>query len=165
MRPKRRHSAAIMRLLFIFAMALALAGQSPALAETLASFPHGELSIASASGRHDFTVELALEPAQQEQGLMFRRTMEPNAGMLFVYSHPQEISMWMKNTILPLDMVFIGADGAVIRIAERTVPQSLAVISSGGPAAAVLELNAGTAARLGIKPGDKVTSSALGSAR
>ncbi len=146
-----------------FALALAvLAGPSAFAADKLATFTTGELTIASSNGEHKFRIELALDRQQQEQGLMFRRTMDPDAGMLFVYDHPQEITMWMKNTILPLDMIFIKADNPVLRVAERAVPQSLAVIPSGGPAQSILEVNAGTASRLGIKPGDKVTSSALG---
>jgi len=89
---------------------------------------------------------------------MFRRSLPANAGMLFDYRIPTRISMWMKNTYIPLDMIFIGADGKIINIAQRAVPLSEATISSRGRARAVLEVNGGTAARLGIKPGDRVES-------
>ena len=87
---------------------------------------------------------------------MFRRKLAPDAGMLFDYKVPQRITMWMKNTYIPLDMLFIGAGGRIVNIAERTVPRSLAAISSDGNAQAVLEVNGGTARRLGIRPGDMV---------
>ena len=126
------------------------------------TWQHDALDIETNSGKHHFTIELALSPAQQMQGLMYRQSLAADAGMLFLYDQDQEILMWMKNTLLPLDMVFITADGHVARVAERTVPQSLATISSGGPVRAVLEINAGTAARLHIAPGDKVDYKAFG---
>ena len=127
----------------------------------LASFDKTELVILSGAKRHPFQVELAISGEQMAQGLMFRRQMAPDAGMLFLHPSERELSMWMKNTFLPLDMLFIAADGRITRIAARTVPQSLATISSEGPALAVLELNAGTAERLGIKPGDRVEHAAF----
>lgn len=114
------------------------------------------LKITTSSGTHTFEIEVAETDEQKARGLMFRRTLEPNAGMLFPYLPPQEITMWMKNTYISLDMVFIKSDGHVLRVAERTEPFSERVIASEGNAAAVLEVIAGTAARLGIKPGDKV---------
>ena len=87
---------------------------------------------------------------------MYRRKLAPDAGMLFDYKTPQRVSMWMKNTFIPLDMIFIAADGRIVNIAERTVPQSKTVISSQGKIRGVLEINGGTVARLGIKPGDRV---------
>jgi uncharacterized membrane protein (UPF0127 family) len=133
-----------------------------AAAQGPVAFGHGELDIQTASGRHHFTVELATAMEQQVQGLMFRRTLAPDAGMLFLYTDDHDIQMWMKNTLIPLDMVFIRADGTIINVAERTVPQSLATIGSDGPARAVLEVNGGTAARLDIKPGDHVLFPGLG---
>jgi uncharacterized membrane protein (UPF0127 family) len=127
---------------------------APALAQV--TYGHGELDIETAGGRRHFTVELAATEDQQVQGLMFRRTLAADAGMLFLYSDDHEIQMWMKNTLIPLDMIFIQADGTVSHIAERAVPRSLEIIPSEGPARAVLEVNGGTAARLGIKPGDHV---------
>jgi len=134
----------------------------PALAQGLVTFKTGELVIESGDKRHPFKIELALTPEQQSQGLMFRKSMAADAGMLFIYERPQDITMWMRNTLIPLDMIFIGADGRVVRIAERAVPQSLATISSGEPALGVLEVNGGTAARLGLKRGDLVRHSAFG---
>lgn len=119
------------------------------------------LAVETGSGSHTFRVEIARTPGEQAQGLMFRRKLAPGAGMLFVHESEQLLSMWMKNTYIPLDMLFIGSDGRIVHIAERTVPHSEAIISSGGPAIAVLELNGGTASRLKIKPGDVVKSSAL----
>ena len=126
-----------------------------------ARFDRSTVTIETASGGHEFKVELALTPSQQAQGLMFRRRMAPDAGMLFVYRAEEVVTMWMKNTFIPLDMLFIDSSGRIVRIAERTVPQSEAVISSGGPVLAVLELNAGTASRLKIRPGDRIKSPAL----
>ncbi len=90
------------------------------------------------------------------QGLMFRRSMAPDRGMLFDFERTEPVAMWMKNTYLPLDMLFIRADGTVARIAADTEPLSTRTITSGEPVLGVLELNAGTAARLGLHPGDKV---------
>lgn len=131
----------------------------------LVTFSREALTIRSGDKTHKFSVELALNSRQHAQGLMFRRRMAPDAGMLFVYRREETTAMWMKNTFIPLDMLFIGRNGTVRRIAERTVPMSETVIPSGGPVVAVLELSAGTASRLGLKPGDKVVSKALGTAR
>jgi uncharacterized protein len=122
----------------------------------LQRFPTSELTIVSASGPHRFTVEVAETPAQMEQGLMFRRTMAPDAGMLFDYKTPTVATMWMRNTLIPLDMLFVDAQGRVVNIRERAVPQSLDTIAAAAPVRAVIELNGGTAARLGIAPGDQV---------
>lgn len=103
-----------------------------------------------------FQVEVARTPEQQTQGLMFRRSMAPDAGMLFLNDPPRVMTMWMRNTFLPLDMIFFDQQGRVTRIAERTVPLSEAIIPSGGPVQGVLEVNAGTAAKLGLKPGDRL---------
>jgi len=125
-------------------------------------FATDRLTIETADGRQfDFVVELARSPEQRAQGLMFRRSLPEMSGMLFVYGKEWEVSMWMKNTIIPLDMVFIKKDGRIVTIAERTIPQSLATISSMQPVAGVLELNGGTAARLGIRRGDRVLYSAF----
>lgn len=120
-----------------------------------------KLVIESASGRHEFNVEIARTASERGVGLMYRRNLAPRAGMLFLYKRPQVITMWMKNTFIPLDMIFIDEEGRIGSIAERTVPHSLATISSESRAQAVLEVNAGTAARLGIRPGDWVRHPAL----
>jgi uncharacterized membrane protein (UPF0127 family) len=115
------------------------------------------LAIVTGQGRHEFTVELALTTAQHQQGLMFRREMATDSGMLFDFGpRPRRASMWMKNTYIPLDMLFIKADGQIESIAERTTPHSLEAISSRGLVRYVLEVNGGTAARLGISSGDRV---------
>ena len=88
----------------------------------------------TAKGRHRFKLEMALTEKQQQRGLMFRRSLAPDAGMLFDYGSPQIITMWMRNTLIPLDMIFIGADGRIINIAERAVPGSLTAIASAGAA-------------------------------
>ncbi len=146
----------------LFAVLLLFLVAAPAtLAQSLQTFPTGELTIESAKGAHKFTVEIATTPAQMEQGLMFRRKMAPDAGMLFVFNTPSKASMWMKNTFIPLDMLFIDPEGRIINIAERRVPESLDTTGPAAPARAVLELNGGTAQRLGIKPGDRVRSPAF----
>jgi uncharacterized membrane protein (UPF0127 family) len=119
--------------------------------------PTEKLVIITKDGkRHDFNVEMAKTPEQQEIGLMFRPTVAPDGGMLFDWGRSQESQMWMKNTIASLDMVFINADGTIRSIIENAVPQSLAVLDSHGPVRATLELAAGTTARLGIVVGDRV---------
>lgn len=138
----------------------------PGLAQpdVLQTYEKAPLEIRSASGTHRFTVELARTPAQQMQGLMFRRKLDPDAGMLFIYQQPETARYWMKNTYIPLDILFIGSDGRIASIAERTVPLSLETIPSGGPVMAVLELNGGTVSRLGIKVGDRVIQALIGAA-
>lgn len=114
------------------------------------------LSIKTKTATHTFEVELAVTDDQQRKGLMFRRRMPANAGMLFLYDNGSRVTMWMSNTYIPLDMLFIAADGRITRIVERTVPLSTELIGSNGPVRAVLELNGGTASRLGIEVGDRV---------
>jgi uncharacterized protein len=138
----------------VFALAACLA---PALPHAqLASFGKSELTIDTAGGKQHFIIEEAKTPQQMTQGLMYRRSMPADAGMLFEYEHPQPAAFWMKNTLIPLDMLFIGADGAVLDIHERAVPLSLDPIGTDEPVLAVLELNGGTVSRLGIKRGDRV---------
>ncbi len=128
-----------------------------AVAQSLVTFERSKLVVAGESGRHGFDVELAVSPDQRAQGLMYRAKMPADAGMLFDFgASPQRVSMWMKNTKIPLDMLFITGDGRIESISERTVPYSLETISSRGPVRAVLELNSGTVSRLGIVPGDRV---------
>lgn len=123
----------------------------------LAKFESGDLAIVTGAARHEFNVELATTPDQRSQGLMYRRDMAKDAGMLFDFGPRYgRASMWMKNTYIPLDMLFIKPDGEIESIAERTTPHSLEAISSRGRVRYVLELNGGTAARLGIGPGDRV---------
>ncbi len=114
------------------------------------------LTLVSKSGRHKFSIEVAETPAQQSLGLMYRTKLDPDKGMLFAHKNPQQLSMWMRNTYISLDMVFILADGTVHRIAHQTEPFSEALISSQGEVLGVLELKGGQAARISLKPGDKV---------
>src|SRR3954471_21304785 len=109
----------------LVALLLLLVGAAASLAQQLQIFPTADLTIETAGGARKFHVELATTPPQLEQGLMFRRTLAPDAGMLFDFKTPAPVTMWMKNTFIPLDMVFIDAGGRVINIAERTVPHSL----------------------------------------
>ena len=141
-------------LLLLLSLLLA-APATPARAQ-LAEFPTAELTIVDASGPHKFTVEVATTPAQLEQGLMFRRSLAADAGMLFDFKTPTIATMWMKNTLIPLDMLFVDARGRIVNIQERAVPESLATISAAAPVRAAIELNGGTASRLGIRPGDRV---------
>ncbi len=114
------------------------------------------LTIVTAAGPQRFEVEVARNDADRAQGLMFRRSLAADRGMLFDFGHSEPVSMWMQNTYVSLDMIFIRPDGTVARVAERTEPLSQKIISSGEPVNAVLEVVAGTAQRLGIKPGDRV---------
>lgn len=114
------------------------------------------LEIVTASGTHRFSVEVMRTEPQREQGLMFRRYLPQDRGMLFDFKTERRIMMWMKNTFLPLDMIFIERAGTVVGVAENTEPLSERIIPSGAPAYGVLEVNSGTAARIGLKVGDKV---------
>ena len=114
------------------------------------------LEIVTAGGVHSFSVEVMTNDADRAKGLMFRRELPEGRGMLFDFQREQDIAMWMKNTYIPLDMIFIRGDGTIRRIAENTTPLSEATIPSGGPVRGVLEVIAGTARKFGIKPGDRV---------
>ena len=118
----------------------------------------------ASGGKFRFKVEMAETMAQQAQGLMFRRQMAADAGMLFPYAAPQVAAFWMKNTFIPLDMVFIAADGRITHIHPNATPQSEASISSKGPVKAVLEINGGLAARLSIRVGDLARHALFGNA-
>lgn len=126
---------------------------------TVARLP---VTIQSAAGPRQFQVEVARTPAEQERGLMFRTNIPADGGMIFTPypaegGGPREASFWMKNTPSPLDIIFIRPDGTIARIAENTIPFSEAPVQSGEPVSAVLEINGGKAAELGIAPGDKVS--------
>jgi uncharacterized membrane protein (UPF0127 family) len=114
------------------------------------------LAIVTAGGVRHFTVEIADTDATRESGLMFRKSLAPNRGMLFDFGTPQSVTFWMKNTLIPLDMIFIGKNGHVVSIARDAAPMSEALIPSGGPIVAVLEVRGGRAAEIGVKPGDEV---------
>ncbi len=132
---------------------------SPAALAIDAPPPHGSLErlqIVTASGTHEFSVEVMRGGPQRERGLMFRRFLPQDRGMLFDFATERPVMMWMKNTFLPLDMIFIGRAGKVVGLAENAEPLSEKIIPSGAPAYGVLEVNAGTAARIGLKIGDSV---------
>jgi len=119
------------------------------------------LEIASKTGVHIFSVELAVTDEERARGLMFRRSLPESYGMLFDFKRDEEVTMWMRNTYVSLDMIFIQSDGRIRRIAENTETLSDKIIPSGGPVRAVFEVAAGTARKLGIEPGDRVASPIL----
>ncbi len=137
---------------------VAAAGESRVAANVL------ELEIVSGGERFAFKIEMAVTPAERARGLMDRRELAPDAGMLFDYGSPRYVSFWMKDTLIPLDMIFIRKDGRIARIAKRTIPLSLAAVPSGEPVRAVLEVIGGTTDRLGIAPGDTVIHPIFGNA-
>jgi hypothetical protein len=114
------------------------------------------LSIVTAGGIHEFSVEVMRTDAQRQRGLMFRRFLPQDRGMLFVFDSERPVAMWMKNTYLRLDMVFVARTGRVVGLAENTEPLSETIIPSGAPTYGVVELNAGVAAMIGLKIGDRV---------
>ncbi len=124
--------------------------------------PLEELAIETVAGKRLFRVEVARNQSQRAVGLMWRRQMDPDRGMLFDFDSVRQVTMWMQNTPLSLDMLFIAEDGRVASIAAHTTPFSTERITSGVPVGAVLELLAGSAERLGIAPGDRVRHSMFG---
>jgi uncharacterized membrane protein (UPF0127 family) len=149
--------------LALFAAALPVAARAQTGPQP--ELPKEPLVIVTHDGkRHEFSVEMALTPGQQTVGLMFRKTVPRDGGMLFDWGAARASYMWMRNTIASLDMLFINPDGTIRSIAEHTVPQSLATIDSHGPVRATLELAAGTAERLDIRVGDKVLQRIFGTA-
>ena len=137
-------------LIFILITVVNANAQSPV------EFKKSTIEIKTNKGDYTFLVELALSPSQKSYGLMYRQSMPENHGMLFIYDKPQVATMWMKNTYIPLDMVFIKSDGIIENIIQRTTPHSLDVLSATNKVRSVLELNAGTISKLGIKAGDEV---------
>ncbi|GAB0119559.1 DUF192 domain-containing protein [Acidisoma sp. 7E03] len=160
---------AIVTLFILAAVPLLLAECTPVRAQSIdptgpqATLPKAPLVIIDDQGKaHHFQVELATTPQEQETGLMFRKSVPADGGMLFVFPTVQPEPFWMKNTLVPLDMVFINADGTIRAIAENTVPFSLAPVDSGGPVKAVLELQGGLTAKENISVGDQVQAAAFG---
>lgn len=139
-------------------LALLLLIAPPALAaDEVVRLATEPLVIETASGsKVTFEAEIADDDAERSRGLMFRRSMQEHEAMLFIWPAPYEVGMWMRNTYIPLDMLFIAADGKIVHIASETVPHSRDVISAGRDVLAVLEISGGAAARLGIAPGDQV---------
>lgn len=137
-------------------------GAPAAMASELAVHPESGLEVVPLMVRHGertlkFSVEVAKTSAEQAKGLMFRAKMAPNEGMIFPFSPPRAgVAFWMKNTVIPLDIIFIDRDGKILNVAANAEPYSLAPIPAAGITAGVLEINGGRAAELGIVPGDKV---------
>jgi uncharacterized membrane protein (UPF0127 family) len=132
-------------------VALVVIARAPFAATT------GTLEIASKSGVHSFEVEVVATDEERAKGLMFRKELPEGQGMLFDFKIEQPVAFWMKNTVIPLDMIFIRADGRILRIAENTEPLSERLVPSGGPVLGVLEVIGGTAKKLGIAAGDRVS--------
>ena len=141
---------------------LALLWVTPALTEAVTK---GTLTLETTSGTHPFNIEVATTAKERELGLMFRTSLPADGGMLFLYETPQPIAMWMKNTIIPLDMIFIDDWGRVHRIEPNTEPFSLDPIPSDGDVLGILEVNAGVAEKIGLKVGDKIVYPGLGEHR
>jgi hypothetical protein len=139
---------------------LAVAFVAPAYAAGEAA-----LEIVTKTGVRAFTVELATNDDERERGLMYRKELPEGRGMLFDFQRDRPVAFWMRNTYIPLDMIFIRGDGRILSIAENTQPLSDALVPSGGPVRAVLEVIGGTARKLGIAPGDRVESPVFGNAR
>jgi uncharacterized membrane protein (UPF0127 family) len=147
------------------ALPFALMAQAPEPTGPQPELPKEKLVIVGHGGtEHVFNVEMAISEAQQTVGEMFRPKVPEDGGMLFDWGFARESQMWMRNTLVPLDMVFINADGTIRSIAENTTPRSLAVIDSRGPVRATLELAAGVTAKLDIRVGDTVKQKIFGNA-
>jgi uncharacterized membrane protein (UPF0127 family) len=160
--PKIRFSMISASLIKQLACAAVVAGACLIMSfPTARSAEQQTLEIASKTGVHVFSVELAVTDEERQRGLMYRRSVPEFYGMLFDFKHDQEVAMWMKNTYVSLDMIFIQSDGRIRTIAENTETESEKIIPSRGPVRAVLEVAAGTARKLGIQPGDRVASPIL----
>jgi len=136
------------------ALPMAACGKDASEEASVATIP---VTITSKGQAHVFNVEVARTDEEQDRGLMFRTSLPDDGGMIFPFKKPRIGSFWMKNTLIPLDMIFIRADGSIDRIAENRIPESLEPVVSGGEVSAVLELAGGTAAKLGIDETAKIT--------
>jgi uncharacterized protein len=160
-RDTQRQSRIALGFVLAFAICAAAFAQVGQI-EDLAAFPRGKLTIADGKKvKHTFEVWLADNDRRQAQGLMFVRSLPPMRGMLFVHESARPISMWMKNTYIPLDMVFIDERGRIQQIVPQTKPHSLDIIRSDAPALAILEIAGGEAKRLGLHSGQRVLHPAL----
>lgn len=159
----------MMRLVLLSGLAMALAACSPYSSEAGAQSTQGTAAVHPVSGlpvvplrivhgdqTHNFRVELARTGEEQAKGLMFRTAMGLDEGMVFPMAPPRSASFWMRNTVIPLDLIFVGADGKILNIAANAIPYDETPLVSAGPVKAVLELNGGRAAQLGIAAGDRV---------
>jgi len=149
---------------FILGAPLLLAAASACGQDNDIKYDRSSLVIVTAAREIKFDIELALTPPQHEHGLMFREKLGPYEGMLFDFGHDQQVTFWMKNTLIPLDMVFIAGDGTIKHVHANAVPMSTDTIPSEFPVRGVLEINGGSARLLGIKPGDKVKHAIFGNA-
>jgi uncharacterized protein len=149
---------------FILGAPFLLAASAACSQDNEIKYDRSSLVIETGSREIKFDVEMALTEAQREHGLMFRKELGPYEGMLFDFFREQQVSFWMKNTLIPLDMVFIAGDGTIKHIHANAVPMSTDTIPSEFPVRAVLEINGGSARLLGIKPGDKVKHPIFGDA-
>lgn len=152
--------AALLHLAVVSVGGAGAAGET--VAKSIEAVREERLELVTSAGVYALDVEIAATPEKQALGLMYRTTLPETKGMLFTHKTPRELTMWMRNTYIPLDMVFIRADGTVHRIEARTEPLSERIISSEGPVSAVLEIAGGAAARIGLKPGDTVRHPAFG---
>ena len=143
-------------------LAAVLVTAAVAVASVVQAATFQPLEIVTKGGVQVFAVEMATTEEEKQTGLMYRKELADGKGMLFDFSPEQEVTMWMKNTYISLDMIFIRADGRILRIAENTEPMSTKIIPSGGLAKAVLEVPAGTAQKYGIRPGDRVAHPLFG---
>ncbi len=157
---KARQATAMFRKLLSISLLIGIFWITAALAQSSPEevfFEKDRLVIETLEGkRFAFTIELAITPKQQARGLMYRRGMAADSGMLFITDTPREISMWMKNTFIPLDMLFVDGQGVIVKIASGTVPHSLETVASGQAVKAVLEINAGVSEQLGITEGSQL---------
>lgn len=158
--------ACMKRILMALALIFpSLAGAQPGTDRPQPRLAEEAMVIVTRDGtRHSFRAEMAVQPQDQMIGMMFRASMAPDDAMIFDWGAPRESSMWMRNTLIPLDMLFVAADGRIHRIHERAVPQSLATIDSRGPVRATIEVAGGTAERLNLRVGDRVLQRIFGSA-
>jgi uncharacterized membrane protein (UPF0127 family) len=161
----RRYLLALAAIALPLSLVAPLRAQAPEPTSPQPELPKEQLVIVGRNGtQHLFAVEMAIKPEEQKVGEMFRTSVPADGGMLFDWGYPKPTQMWMRNTLVPLDMVFINPDGTIRSIAEETTPHSLAVIDSRGPVRAVLELAGGTTAKLDIRVGDTVKQRIFGNA-
>ena len=151
---KKKHSDFVWFIYFA-CLVVSIPGLAKAQAEEIA-FETSEIWVESGSSQYHFFVEIAETRSQRQHGLMFRPDLPQNTGMLFDFGEETQLSMWMKNTFIPLDMLFVNKQGTIHKIVENTTPLSLKTIPGGAPTMVVIEFNAGVTQRLGIRPGDRI---------
>ena len=151
---KKKHSEFVWFIYFAW-LVVSILGLERAKAEEIA-FETSEIWVESGPNQYHFFVEIAETRSQRQRGLMFRPDLPQNTGMLFDFGEETQLSMWMKNTFIPLDMLFVNEQGTIHRIVENTTPLSLKTIPGGAPTMVVIEFNAGVTRRLGIRPGDRI---------